>query len=178
MIKSKGNMKKNRMALLKKTGGIVQNSAVDWEGLKKQSCLKVCLVYLQHERNECVHRLWWPIISMHFFQPSSQQQLQYGISPQLLVCTRALCFSERSLHLFSRCGDGSCWESFVAAFTCDPLGQPWNTAAALIASCRLVLFVDFHLATHTNVGVNTTGIRCTEKMIANTGSSYTTNHFL
>lgn len=43
-------------------------------------------------------------------------------------------FLERSLHLFSRCGDRSCWQSLVAAFTRDPLGPAWNTAAPLIAS--------------------------------------------
>lgn len=54
-------------------------------------------------------------------------------------------FLERSLHLFSRCGDRSCWQSLVAAFTRDPLGPAWNTAAPLIASRCAAPWVDFHL---------------------------------
>lgn len=52
-------------------------------------------------------------------------------------------FLERSLHLFSRCGDGRFLKSLVAALTRDPSGHPRDAAAALIASCCAVLFVYF-----------------------------------
>lgn len=77
-------------------------------------------------------------------------------SPPLWSSVSACCaFLEGSLHLFSRCGDRSCWQSLVAAFTRDPLGRAWNTAAALIASRCAVLCADFHLSTNALTSVNT-----------------------
>lgn len=78
------------------------------------------------------------------------------LSPPLWSSVSVRCaFLEGSLHLFSRCGDRSCWQSLVAAFTHDPLGQARNTAAALIAFHCAVPCVDFHLSTNAPTSVNT-----------------------
>ncbi len=88
-------------------------------------------------------------LSSHSTSRHTHTHTHVSFPTTLISCQRTLCFLERSLHLFSRCGDGSCWKSLFAAFTRDPLGQPRYSAAALIASCCAVLFADFHLPAHT-----------------------------
>lgn len=89
-------------------------------------------------------------------------------SPLVWSAVKEHCpFLHRFLHLFRRRGDRSSWKSLVAAFTRDPLGQPRNTAAALIASCCAVLFVDVDLPALTHMEVNTARMCCMERTIMN-----------
>lgn len=99
-------------------------------------------------RNQIGDRYSWLAISLPL--PSSPHLHVRNVSffPLPVVCQRALCVVKRSLHLFSRCGDGSCWKSLAAAFTRDPWGRvlKYCGCSNCLSLCRPV-FVDFHLPT-------------------------------
>lgn len=108
------------LSLLQQVVMVQKPAGAGGSGIKqKQSCINLHLLLLfDKKKNECVHRIL--IISDQYAtfpsEPDTHTHAQThtrtraSFPTSLISCQRTLCVLERSLHLFSRCGDGELLE--------------------------------------------------------------------
>ena len=107
------------LSLLQQVVMVQKPAGAGGSGIKqKQSCINLHLLLLfdKKKMNVCTES-WSSAISMPPFLPNqththaqTHTRTRASFPTSLISCQRTLCVLERSLHLFSRCGDGELLE--------------------------------------------------------------------
>ena len=108
------------LSLLQQVVIVQKPAGAGGSGIKqKQSCLNLHLLLLFDKKMNVCTESWSSAISMPPYFRTVQQadthaqthtRTHASFPTSLISCQRTLCVLERSLHLFSRCGDGELLE--------------------------------------------------------------------